>query len=79
MNYGLTPVLEKSVAENSLAGQLRQSGHRPDTVTCAGDVDSKVGATQRCTAVTAGQSRDYTLTVTAVSDGGVSFSYRPVN
>jgi hypothetical protein len=58
---------------------LRQSGHRPDTVTCAGDVDSKVGATQRCTAVTAGQSRDYTLTVTAVSDGGVSFSYRPVN
>lgn len=79
MNYGLTPVLEKSVAESSLAAQLRQSGRSPDAVTCVGDVDSKVGATQRCTAVTAGQSHDYTLTVTAVSDGKVSFTYRATN
>ena len=76
MNYGLTPVLEKSVAESSLASQLGQS---PNTVTCAGDVDSKVGATQRCTAVVGGQNRAYTLTVTDVADGKVSFSYKPAN
>ena len=76
MNYGLTPVLEKSVAESSLAAQLGQS---PSTVKCDGDVDSKVGATQRCTAVVAGQNRAYTLTVTDVADGKVSFSYKPAN
>lgn len=76
MNYGLTPVLEKSVAESSLAAQLGQSA---ETVKCAGDVDSKVGASQKCTAVVGGRSRDYTLTVTAVEDGKVSFSYKPVN
>ncbi|WP_162460512.1 MULTISPECIES: DUF4333 domain-containing protein [unclassified Mycolicibacterium] len=79
MNYGLTPVLEKSVAETSLAAQLRQSGRSADAVNCAGDVESKVGATQRCTAVVGGQSHSYTLTVTAVSDGKVSFTYQPVN
>jgi hypothetical protein len=79
MNYGLTPVLEKSVAESSLAAQLRQSGHNPDTVTCAGDVDGKVGASQRCTAVIGGQSRDYVLIVTAASDGRVSFTYHSAN
>ena len=60
MNYGLTPVLEKSVAESSLATQLGQS---PSTVKCDGDVDSKVGATQRCTAVVGGQNRAYTLSL----------------
>ena len=49
------------------------------TVKCDGDVDSKVGATQRCTAVVGGQNRAYTLTVTDVADGKVSFSYKPVS
>jgi hypothetical protein len=69
-------VLEKSVAESSLAAQLGQSA---GTVKCDGDVDSKVGATQRCTAVVGGRSRAYTLTVTDVAEGKVSFSYKPAN
>ena len=54
-------------------------GQSAATVKCAGDVENKVGATQRCTAVVGGQSRDYTLTVTDVADGKVSFSYKPVS
>jgi hypothetical protein len=75
VKYGLVPVLAQSVAASSLMFQLHQTGQHPDTATCAGDLEGKVGTTVECTAVTAGQSQTYVLTVTAVQGDNVTYKY----
>ena len=92
MNYGLAQpgsapgsapgngpaqTLPKSVAEGALMAQLRHNGENPDSATCAGDMVVQVGATLPCTAVTAGQSQNYVLTVSAVVNGNITFKVSP--
>lgn len=69
--------LPKAVAEGALMAQLRHNGQNPDSATCAGDMVVQVGATLPCTAVTAGQSQNYVLTVSAVVNGNITFKVSP--
>jgi Domain of unknown function (DUF4333) len=75
MDYGLVPVVPKASVEGSLVLQLRQAGQRPDSATCAGDLQGKVGDNVECTILTAGQTQAYILTVTAVPGGNVTYKY----
>jgi hypothetical protein len=75
MNYGLVPVLPKAVVEGSLVFQLHQVGQHPDSATCAGDLEGKVGTTLECTTLSAGQTETYVLTVTAVPGANVTYKY----
>jgi hypothetical protein len=74
---GPAQTLPKSVAEGALLAQLRHNGQSPDSATCASDMVVQVGATLPCTAVTAGQSQDYVLTVSAVVNGNITFKVAP--
>lgn len=69
--------LPKSVAEGALLAQLRHNGQNPDSANCAGDLAVQVGATLPCTAVTAGQSQNYLLTISAVVNGNITFKVQP--
>jgi hypothetical protein len=75
---GRAQTLPKSVAEGALMAQLRHTGQHPDSATCAGDMVVQVGATLPCTAVTAGQSQNYVLTISAVVNGNITFNVAPV-
>ena len=75
MKYGLIPVLTQPVLAESFAFQLRQIGQPPDSVSCSGDLEGKVGNTVECTAVKAGQTRTYVLAVTAVHGESITFNY----
>lgn len=75
MHYGLTPALPKASAERALMAQLRQSGKSPDSATCAGDMEGKVDNTLRCTVAYGTQRQDYILTVTGISERGITFKY----
>jgi len=92
MNYGLAQpngvpggapgtapgqTLPKSVAEGALMAQLRHTGQNPDSATCAGDLTVQIGASLPCTAVTAGQSQNYVLTVASVVNGNITFNIAP--
>ena len=75
MDYGLVPVVPKAALEGSLVAQLRQAGQHPDSATCAGDLQGKVGNVIECTTLTGGQTQAYVLTVTAVPGGNVTYKY----
>jgi hypothetical protein len=75
MRYGLVPVLLKAVVESSLVFQLKQAGKHPDSASCAGDLEGKVGNTVECTAMSNGQAQGYILTVTAVQGDNVTYRY----
>ncbi len=75
MNYHLVPILPTAVAEGSLAYQLKQTGQHPDSVTCAGNLEGKLGNTVECTTVTAGHTRTYILTVTTVDGDNITYKY----
>jgi hypothetical protein len=75
LKYGLVPILAQAVAAASLIFQLRQTGQHPDTATCAGDLEGKVGNTVECTSGTAGQTQTYVLTVTAVQGDNITYKY----
>jgi len=77
MNYGLVPLLPKSVVEGSLLFKLKQGGHPADSATCANDLEGIVGNTVACSAVTAGQTQSYVLTVTAVQGDNITYKYAP--
>lgn len=77
MSYGLVPVLPKAVAESSLRFQMNQIGQHPDSVTCANDLEGKLGNTVECTTLTAGQTKTYILTVTAVTGENITYKYAP--
>lgn len=75
MKYGLIPMLTRPVLAESFFFQLRQMGQPPDSVTCNGDLEGKVGNTVVCSTVTAGQTRTYVLAVTAVQGESITFNY----
>jgi hypothetical protein len=77
MTYGLIPVLPKAVVESSLVFQLRQIGQHPDSVSCADDLQGKVGNTGECMTTTAGRNQVYILTVTAVQGENITYKYTP--
>jgi hypothetical protein len=77
LRYGLVPALDRAVVASSLVSELRQIGQRPESATCAGDLEGTVGTAVACTTVTAGQTKDYTVTVTAVGDGKITYNYAP--
>jgi hypothetical protein len=75
MKYGLIPLVTQPVLAQLLALQLRQTGLQPDSVSCASDLQGKVGNTVECTTVTAGQQQTYVLAVTAVHGESITFNY----
>jgi hypothetical protein len=75
MKYGLIPLVTQPVLAQLLALQLRQAGLQPDSVSCASDLQGKVGNTVECTTVTAGQQQTYVLAVTAVHGESITFNY----
>lgn len=78
MNFDVVPVLTRDeVASSLLAEFARQSGRRPDSAQCAGDLEGKAGNTVDCTVVTGQDTASYTLTVTTVSGGSINYSYAP--
>jgi uncharacterized protein DUF4333 len=78
MNFDVVPVLTKEEVASSLLGEFeRQSGRRPESAQCQGNLEGRPGNTVDCTVVTDQDSASYTLTVTTVSDGSINYSYAP--
>ncbi len=75
MNYDVVPILTKDAAASSLLAQLEQVGPRPDSASCANDMDGKPGNTVECTAVTRGRPEVFILTVTTVTGNNIACSY----
>ncbi len=75
MNYDVVPILTKDAAASSLLAQLEQVGPRPDSASCANDVDGKPGNTVECTAVTRGRPEVFIVTVTTVTGNNIACSY----
>ena len=78
MNFDVVPVLTKEEVASSLVDEFqRQSGRRPDSAQCQGNLEGKAGNTVECTVVTGQDTASYTLTVTTVSGSGINYSYAP--
>jgi hypothetical protein len=78
MNFAVVPVLTKEEVASSLLDEFeRQSGRRPDSAQCAGNLEGKAGNTVDCTVVTGQDTTSFTLTVTTVSGGSINYSYAP--
>ncbi|MDT7762703.1 MAG: hypothetical protein QOC63_2123 [Mycobacterium sp.] len=78
MNFAVVPVLTKEEVASSLLDEFeRQSGRRPDSVQCAGNLEGMAGNTVDCTVVTGQDTTSFTLTVTTVSGGSINYSYAP--
>jgi len=79
MSYGLVPMLPKAIVESSLLFKLKQDGHQADSATCGNDLEGMVGNTVACSAVTAGQTQSYIVTVTAVQGDNITYKYTPAS
>jgi hypothetical protein len=78
MNFRVLPVLDKAQVESSLLDQLAsQLGSRPDSATCTGDLEGKVGNSITCTVVAGSETQDFALTVTDVDGDRINFNYKP--
>ena len=78
MTFDVVPVLTKEEVAGSLLDEFeRQSGRRPDSAQCAGNLEGKAGNTVDCTIVTGQDAASYTLTVTTVSGGSINYNYVP--
>ncbi|WP_240163766.1 DUF4333 domain-containing protein [Mycolicibacterium sphagni] len=76
--FNVLPVLEKAQVESSLLDQLAtQLGSRPDSATCTGDLEGKVGNSITCTVVAGPETQDFALTVTDVNGDRIDFNYKP--
>jgi hypothetical protein len=69
---------EKSVASTDVADQIsskvnEKAGHKPDSVTCPGDLKAEVGATLDCQMTDDGQNYGVNVTVTSVDGAKVNF------
>jgi hypothetical protein len=72
------PVLTKEEVAISLLDEFeRQSGRRPDSAECTGNLEGKPGTTVDCTVVSGKDTASFTLTVTRVSGGSIKYSYAP--
>lgn len=80
MNFDVIPVLTKEEVASSLLDEFqRQSGRRPDSAQCEGNLEGKAGNTVECTLVTGSDTASYTLTVTTVTGGSINYSYEPTS
>jgi Domain of unknown function (DUF4333) len=78
MNFDVVPVLTREEVAASLLDEFeRQSGRRPDSAQCAGNLEGKAGNSVDCTLVTGQDTASYTLTVTTVTGGSINYSYAP--
>jgi hypothetical protein len=78
MNFDVVPLLTKEEVASSLLDEFeRQSGRRPDSAQCAGNLEGKAGNTVECTVVSGPDTKSFTLTVTTVSGGSINYSYAP--
>jgi hypothetical protein len=78
MNFDVVPVLTKEEVASSLLDEFeQQSGRRPDSAECTGNLEGRPGNTVDCTVVSGSDSASFTLTVTSVSGGSIKYSYAP--
>ncbi len=78
MNFDVVPVLTKEEVASSLLDELqRQTGQRPDSAQCAGNLEGMAGNTVECTVVSGQDTSSFILTVTTVSGDSINFSYAP--
>ena len=78
MNFDVVPVMTKEEVASSLLDEFkRQSGQRPESAQCEGNLEGEVGNTVECTVVTGQDTASYTLTVTTVTGGSINYSYAP--
>jgi hypothetical protein len=77
INFNVIPMLPKEVAASSLLLQLGKVGPRPESVSCADDLEGIVDHTLECTTVTGGRTQTFILTVTDVTRGDITFRYAP--
>jgi hypothetical protein len=75
MKYAVVPILLKNIAAGSLLAQLGQVGPRPDSASCADNLDGIVGNTVECTTVAGGHTQTYVLTVTTVTGSNITYRY----
>lgn len=75
MDFILVPILPKDAAAGSLLAQLGQAGPRPDSASCANDLDGFPGNTVECTTVTGGRTQTFILTVTDVTRTNITYRY----
>lgn len=76
-NSTATPSVSKASVESQIADQFQASaGSRPDSVSCAGDLTAKVGATDVCSVVVGGKSTSVTATVTTVVGNTANFDVK---
>lgn len=78
MSYEVLPSLGRAEVQRLLADRVAaQNGQRPDSASCAGDLQGTVGATTDCTVVTGGSVSVFSLTVTKVDGDAIDFGYAP--
>ncbi len=78
MKFDVVPVLTRSEVESSMLDELEaQVGERPDAATCSDNLEGKPGNTVDCTIVAGANTKDFTLTVSAVDGGKIKYSYEP--
>ena len=75
INFVVVPVLLKDAAAGSLLAQLGQAGSRPDSASCADDLNGLPGNTVECTTVTGGRTQTFILTVTDVTGTNITYRY----
>ena len=75
MNFIVAPILNKDAAAETLLAKLGQVGPRPDSASCADDLDGFLGNTVECTTVTGGRTQTFILTVTDVTATNITYRY----
>ncbi len=74
----MIPWLPKTNLENALLDQLQQQlGQRPDSASCTGDLEGKIGAHDDCMVTAGNETQDFTITVTNVNGTNIDFNFEP--
>lgn len=73
-SVGTSHTVSKSQVAEQISEKLTDSaGNRPDSVTCPGDLDAKVGAQLNCEMKIRDRPYNVNVTVTSVSNSNVNF------
>jgi hypothetical protein len=76
MNFDLVPMLTKAEVERSFLDELaKQLGKRPESATCAGDLEGRPGNTVDCRVTSGPDTGDFRLTVTAINGQEIDYTY----
>lgn len=74
-----TATVAQSDVEKQITSKLAlNDGSHPDSASCPGDLDAKVGATMTCTATAGSDTADIKVTVTKVDGSDVNFDIEAV-